>query len=590
MATETSRQISVRRITAPGDESSYVDLKVIDKIMFVDPRQQYQEWELSFANNLDAGRKVRVVEVGESKLKVERIDALSSVHDTGGRYQGWETTYENGDDPPIHYKTHKKKIYALNKDKTKNTSVWIEVQRVDAIWFKDPKENYQERVWELVWPDLENEEWDYEDLPAPTKDWDKTTINPPWRLDPFQTIVGCSFDSGHMLVIFNSGGANKIASIPMSELNSLGSKTYTSRSIGWSRGARQYYGVAQLKAASDLHVAATYISIASDGTVSDSGSLNYYNVKKTILGPSATSPTSSVTTKRPLINFTGRVFYDNLGNKTDFTTESVTCTVERSWIIDADAVAAVDKSGVLWGYSQAFATGRLYINYRKYYFADAHWDVYNSLYVGPNGLSGGTAGPDQSNDFTIGDPTISAVTIPLNQRVMVYSNDGSLDNVTLSVSSGSYILDETVNSLASSTYLGLESTSNLIYSAGWTYIGPQRIFFSGSYESGTTAGSAVSWSFENYPGGVYGPDLVYAPSDTYEDLYPEVGTYTFAANGKTSIKVIDATTLYFVNNSIVIKDGVDVTSALFSAIGASTTDWIHAIFLDVKKADVDKLK
>jgi hypothetical protein len=403
-------------------------------------------------------------------------------------------------------------------------------------------------------------------------------------------LLGKTEDAGYMLVIFNSGGVNKVAGIPMKDLDTLGKKSYQSKTIGWGRGASQYYGTAQLKAAKDLHVAATYISIAKDGTVSDTDRLNYYKVNDTILGPAVTSPSNAAYTSRPLINFTGRVFYDNLGNRADFSQRTPTCTVERSWIIDADAVAAVDKSGVLWGYSQAYVTGGIHINYRKYYFADAHWDAINSLYVGPNGLSGGTAGPDQSNDFTIGNPTSSAVTIPLNQRVMVYSNNGSVDNVSLSVSSGSYTLDQTVNDLSNSNYLGLSSTSNYIYPAGYTKTGPQYLYFGGSYEIGTSAGNAVAWSTTNYPDGSLGPDLVYSPPATYEELYPEVGTYIFAANGKTSIRVIDATTLYFDNRNIVIKDKTDVTDALFSAIGAATTDWVHAIFLDVKKSDIDKLK
>jgi hypothetical protein len=593
MAEEISRTRSVRRITAPGDTGTYVDLKIIDSITFKEQKVPYQEWVLGFKNNPDdAARTVRVVEVGEDKLRVERIDSMDTVEETGIRQEAlW--SFLNADDPPVHLETHETTIYASDGNgNITDTGTWIKVQRVDSIEFTDVNDEVpgQEYVWKLDNPDKLDEDDDYKNLTQPVRTWDNSTINPPWRLDPFQTIVDCSMSPGYMLVIFNSGGVNKVAAIPMGELDSLGSTVYESRAIGWARGASQYYGVAQLKAASDLHVAATYLSIGTDGTVSDTDTLNYYNTKKTILGPSATSSTNAVTTKRPLINFTGRVFYDNLGNKTDFSTSTVTCTVERSWIIDPDAVAAVDKTGVLWGFSQAYATAGIHINYRKYYFADAHWDAINSLYVGPFGFSGGTAGPDQSNDFTIGNTATSAVTIPLNQRVMIYSNNGSVDDISLSVASGFYTVSQSSTDDYNTSYLGVSCTAYYVYSGSPVRTGPQYLYFDGSYELGTTAGNAVAWGQQNYVNSVYGPDIVYAANQTYEELYPDIGTYTFAANGKTSIKVIDATTLYFVNNNIVIKDGVDITSAIFSAIGAATTDWIHAIFLDVKKSDIDKLQ
>jgi hypothetical protein len=398
-------------------------------------------------------------------------------------------------------------------------------------------------------------------------------------------------DDGYMLVIFNSGGVNKVAGIPMKDLDTLGKKVYTTKTIGWSRGASQYYGTAQLKAASNLHVAATYISIAADGTVSDTDRLNYYNVHNTILGPAVTSPTNAVYTSRPLINFTGRVFYDNCGNKADFSQSTPTCTVVRPWITRADSVAAVDKTGVLWGFSRVTQANGIRINnisFANRFFADAHQAALDALYIGLNGWDGGTAGPDQSGDFYVKNPTIAPQTIPLNQRVMVYSNNGSVDNVTLSISSGSISLDQTAYQLANATFFGLDSVRNTTTS--YTEIGPQYIYSDGSYEFGTDKNTSVMWGQQIPDGAGYVDSRVYTPAKTYDGLFPVVGTYIFAANGNTSIRVIDPSDLYFVNQNIVMRDKTDITTALFSSIGAATTAWVHAIFLGVKKADIDKLK
>jgi hypothetical protein len=288
MAGEISRKVSVRRITAPDDDSVYVDLKIIDQIRFVDPQDKYQEWELSYENNLNAGRQVRVVDVGDENLQVERIDFLRKVI-AGYRFQEWENEYNNGDDPPVHYETHKRKIYALEADGvTKNEDIWIEVQRIDKILFKDPKDHYQEKIWELKWPDLENEEWDYQDLTDPVTDWDGTSINPPWRLDPYQTIVDCSFGARYMMVLY---GSSSVAAIPMSKVAAPEvSFTVTSASFGspayWkSFSGPLYFHVAQVKLSETVHAMATQVNF-SGGRIAPAtrgGQEFVYNTQRSLL-------------------------------------------------------------------------------------------------------------------------------------------------------------------------------------------------------------------------------------------------------------------------------------------------------------------
>jgi hypothetical protein len=204
MPTESSRTRSVRRITAPGDTGTYVDLKVIDDITFTEQQPPYQEWVLGFKNNSDdAARTVHVVEVGDDKLKVERIDTLNTA-ETTGRAQEAIWSFLNNDDPPVHLETHETTIYASDGNgNITDTGTWIKVQRIDKIEFSDSADEVpgQEYVWNLDNPDKQDSQDDYKNLTAPLTYWDNSSINPPWRLDPFQTIVDAAFSNWDYLII-----------------------------------------------------------------------------------------------------------------------------------------------------------------------------------------------------------------------------------------------------------------------------------------------------------------------------------------------------------------------------------------------------
>jgi hypothetical protein len=632
MASETSRTTSVRRITAPNDESTYVDLKVIDKILFRDEKDYGQEWELTFNNNLDAGRETKVVEIGEDKLKVERINSLFSKHDTRGIFQEWETIFDNSQNPPVHYKTHKRKIYALNKDKTKNKDVWIEVQRIDKIWFKDEKDNGQERIWELVWPDNENPEWDYTDLPKPDKRWDKTTINPPWRLDPFQTIVDCSLDSRFMLVIYHKNAATyHIAAIPMKNLDAPSGHVYTNRTsttsgilhrTGWFTSC----GVTQLKISSDLHVAATNLRIDAEGNMScldspsgDPQKRHFYNTRKTILGPavSATSPNVGIYSygygDTPKINFTGKVVYDECGNSVNFSSATPTLTVTRPWSINPNAVAAVDTDGGLWGYAN-YDSFHLAGPFNYYLNCDiivwspiqpciseAQWNYFDPPNYGEPGYiylwsgTAGVVGPTEGSDGLVrfvgtpfGDSTF---TCALDQRVMVYSNNGSVDKVTVTSIPGTQTTLVSGTSTISTldwSYAGYSGSQQYDFGGiGFTWTGAQRIDFAGGYYRGTSA-SDLFVSIR-YPDNVWEGQYVKTPYGEQLDDNYQAAFQNFCANGKTSLLTVtmdSATKICSVG-----KDGIDYTDTLFTALGMNkATDYVIAMMLDIKKSDIDKLK
>lgn len=212
MATEYSRETSVRKVCPdPAEGGSVVKLKVIDKISFIDEKAQYQEFQYSFNNGPSADRVVKKERVADI-LDVERIQKLSVI-DAKDAYQESLFSFLTFQ-PGVHLKTHRKKIYALNSDGTKDESVWIEVERVDQISFVDPKTQHQEYIYELKWPDKSNPEWDYQNLTPVVTSYDKTSINPPWRLDPFQNIVDTSFGKwDYMIATLFWGGRELFDSI-----------------------------------------------------------------------------------------------------------------------------------------------------------------------------------------------------------------------------------------------------------------------------------------------------------------------------------------------------------------------------------------
>lgn len=191
-----------------------VKLKVIEEIGFIDSRDKYQETRYSLRNDPSGKRRVNVVNVGG--IDVERILNFSVV-DPKSRY--WESVFGllNMADPLVHYQTHNTKVYATDENGNKNYNVYIEVQRIDKIFVRDPNDRGQDTIFSLNWGDLTDPEWDYTDVPDPITDYDGTSINPPWRLDPFQNIVEGGL--GHLLILY---GENRVAAIPMSQLNNPG--------------------------------------------------------------------------------------------------------------------------------------------------------------------------------------------------------------------------------------------------------------------------------------------------------------------------------------------------------------------------------
>lgn len=597
MADEVSRQRSVRRITAPGDTGTYIDLKIIDEITFKEQLPPYQEWVLGFKNIPDdAARTVRVVEVGEDKLRVERIDTLDTT-ETTGRQQEAIWSFLNNENPPVHLETHTKKIYASDGNGTvTDTGTWIEVQRIDKIEFVDQQDEVrgQEAVWSLSNPDLEDADDDYKNLTSPINDWNGTTINPPWRLDPFQTIVDCSFERLYMLVLYQKGfSVPYIAAIPMKNIDNPVGHVYTNRVSTGSFGSNYSLkaGCAQLKIASDLHVAMTSLNFDRSGNISLSNYRNFYNTKNTLLGPAASATANPNLSKKPKFNFTGKVIFDDAGNRVDFSSSSPVVSTPRAWVKSPDSVAAVAADGGLWGYGYV----EFYFRYLlgvNYYFNTISDSQYSAYPIG-SGMFAGSVGPGEDDISIELFPAVSSTvngSKSFEQKIMVYSNDGQTDKLSL----GSAGMFCSTSSNSSTGYkheefsiLGLSGSYTLTsnpYSETWS--GYSGIDLEGSYSFGANAADNIMSTTVTYPSS---QRTIITPAGTYTEAAAIPGAINFCANGKTSFKYIGLS--YNERNFLVVKDREDYTDKLCSALGINySSDWIVCMMLDIKKSDIDKLK
>lgn len=191
MPVETARKTHMIRVTNPDDATQYVDVKVIDEISFVDEHDYAQETRFAFDNSQNNNRrKVRIQTVtgradGTAHLVVERVLEfdMRDPHD-----YAQDTFYDldgNLQEPLVHFKTHEFKINQPGSEQT-----FIKVQRIDELKMRDLHDHAQDTIYALNW--LDDDVTDPSELDTSS---DGTTINPPWRLDPFQNIVDVAWNS-----------------------------------------------------------------------------------------------------------------------------------------------------------------------------------------------------------------------------------------------------------------------------------------------------------------------------------------------------------------------------------------------------------
>jgi hypothetical protein len=161
----------------------HVDVKIIDKVAFVDLHERAQGTDFEFNNHREnTFRKTHVfVVVGSnvtSTVKVERVDQFG-VLDPHDRAQESQYAMKSPTDPVVHFKTHDFKV--INP---LDPTIWLLIRRTDQLKVADPHDAGRETIFQLNWLD--------DDVTNPseldTSDT-STTINPPWRLDPFQNII-----------------------------------------------------------------------------------------------------------------------------------------------------------------------------------------------------------------------------------------------------------------------------------------------------------------------------------------------------------------------------------------------------------------
>lgn len=256
MPTETDRKMIRLRVTNPDDPpaegedpavGTYVDIPVIEEITFKDAKSYAQEYVHKINNNEQSTRighshtvknatkdsDGNVTFDDGNKLEVERCDFVSF---TDAKSYAQEKRYAlNNNDPAPqtptpqdgdtqHFKTH---IVRYTADNTKDGTPWVDVELIDEAEFKDAKSYAQESIYGLtnsdpgvkIEDDTDPYNVDVNDNPLTLGDVDQTldlvihdpsvtTINPPWRFDPFQNVVNVNWGADFYIVMSFIGRGN----------------------------------------------------------------------------------------------------------------------------------------------------------------------------------------------------------------------------------------------------------------------------------------------------------------------------------------------------------------------------------------------
>lgn len=207
MPQEAGRTTKRKRVQV-GD--SYVDVPVITKISFIDPFERYQEYQYEVNNGLNTSREVTVDRVYHSENGINSTDRYVDVErvkiwpvlDPFERHQETRVEFDNvtgNDDIPPHFRVHIKTHVVRYKNPDSPDSVWIDSELIDQFSVIDPHNRYQETFYTLNNPQTDD------DAQADPADEDVAmpggSIDPPWRIDPFQNIVNVSSYTPHRRIV-----------------------------------------------------------------------------------------------------------------------------------------------------------------------------------------------------------------------------------------------------------------------------------------------------------------------------------------------------------------------------------------------------
>jgi len=211
--------MSSRRLFVDKDDPSNleetIDIPVIDEITFIDGMRQNQEFRFKFDNSDQADRKVHILTFGDptdpqpKDLRVEEIEEFKIIDNfERGQDYLYKFLFDDSENPPEHLKFHDVKVMTKHPlidpdtgEKMGPTRV-IVLRRIDQLLVLDGRELGQETIFKLDWDD----DKDLDTPPPPDTSWDNSSINPPWRFDPFQIILAINTVSTLKLTESGGGG------------------------------------------------------------------------------------------------------------------------------------------------------------------------------------------------------------------------------------------------------------------------------------------------------------------------------------------------------------------------------------------------
>lgn len=411
----------------------------------------------------------------------------------------------------------------------------------------------------------------------------------------------------YMLVLYWNGSTTSVAAINMNDINSpvgkvkVNKKTKsvvnTGTTYDFSATMICNVGGAQFKIAKDLHVIASYVKFGSDGSMSvssDGSEIYYYNAFNSLLNPITAFADPALLATAPKVNYSGKIVYDNSGNKIDFTLATPAASRPRSWVLYPQNVAAIGSTGGLYSYVSRFSRidgiSLNTLNHVSPYISDAQnttWDA--SRFSISTFVLNGSAGPEESDtSYTAGvySGGVGSTTADISQKVMVYSNDGNLDRITLSSFGGT--TSSSVNAglgtrSTTLTYLGLSGHQDI--DLGFLPFDKSDINFDGSYVLGTTLSDILVAYYDEEDG-------FYSAQTTNEILSAGfLKTKLFAANGKTFLRLFFYDDITDGTKWKLYKDRTNYGPKLLSAVPEiGDLSNLITIILDIKKSDIDKLK
>lgn len=411
-------------------------------------------------------------------------------------------------------------------------------------------------------------------------------------------------DDRHMLVLYWNGSIN-IAAIPMRNIdNPSGHVVYSKVSTSglpfyqWGYECR---GSSQFKISSDLHVLASSVVYGIDGTMSiDPDKKIYYcNTRDGLFGgviaPLFARSSSSDTTGSPsgiLMNWNGRVVYDNFGNKIDFGHNKPVASSKSPWVYSRK-VYSVGTNGELWGQATAY-WGLQTLAATKDFRPQpiSNMSIWNDSHIS-------VYGPGENDETLYGrnfNAELLGQTRSVNQHFLSYSNNGSVDKLTESTTS--LTMSGSFDGVS-----GYDVTISLLSYSGHFYnsYSPQIAHADGNlglktypmYMYGTTKDDIfVTWTY-NYNQAlshVDGPTMMspFGGWSGWEPIQNPV-QWGFVANGKKVINQWEFASGGF--QWMTIYNGRDYFgSTLLNALGISNEWFIFQIVLDVKLSDIKKLK